>query len=55
MCLGGYVSGEDFPDKLPSDPADGVLSGKNVFFIKDVLIDTYRKVTALNKGEPVSK
>ncbi len=33
----------------------GVLSGKNVFFIKDVLIDTYRKVTALNKGEPVSK
>lgn len=33
----------------------GVLSGKNVFFIKDVLIDTYRKVTALNKREPVSK
>lgn len=25
--------------------ATGVLTGKNVFFIKDVLIDTYKKVT----------
>ena len=29
VCLGGHVSGGNFPDKPPSDPADGVLSGKN--------------------------
>ena len=29
VCLGGDVSGGNFPDKPPSDPADGVLSGKN--------------------------
>ena len=29
VCLGGYVSGGNFPDKPSSDPADGVLSGKN--------------------------
>jgi protoporphyrinogen oxidase len=33
----------------------GVLSGKNVFFIKDVLIDAYRKVTAINELQPVNK
>jgi protoporphyrinogen oxidase len=33
----------------------GVLSGKNVFFMKDVLIDAYRKVTAINKLQPVNK
>jgi len=35
--------------------ATGVLTGKNVFFIKDVLIDTYKKVTGSRLAQAIGQ